>query len=336
MFKTWRAAVCGLGLAALSAGGAAAQDKVSLAVDWVLNGTHAGYFVAQEKGFYKDAGLDVTISRGFGSGDTVKRVATKAVDFGIADTGAIIGARANDDIPVRIVGMIYDRASLGLIYLKDSNIKTPKDLEGKTLARSASGASVNMFPGFLKANSIDRTKISEIVVDGATYLPMLLSGQADAVLEQAINIGKFAREAQKNGKEAVAMRYSDFGLEAYGNALFTQADMIASKPELISRFTEASLRGVAYALEHPEEAIEILHKSNPEIHAEGAADELIALKDIESTDDVEKYGLGYIGKARMEATRDTITQALSLKRTVPAEDIYTDAFLPKTPIHFKR
>src|ERR1700759_1736930 len=79
-----------------------AEDKVALSLDWVVNGTHAGYFVAREKGFYKDAGLDVTVSRGFGSGDTVKRVANGSATFGIADSGAIIAARANEDVPVRM------------------------------------------------------------------------------------------------------------------------------------------------------------------------------------------------------------------------------------------
>lgn len=336
MSRILRAFGYGLILALLSVAHASAQEKVSLAVDWVLNGTHAGYFIAQDKGYYKAAGLDVSIARGFGSGDTVKRVATGAVDFGVADTGAVIAARANDDIPVRIVAMIYDRASLGLIYLKSSGIKAPKDLEGRTIARSASGASVNMFPGFLKANSIERGKIKEIVVDGATFLPMLLSGQAEAVLEQAMNLGKFAREAQKHGKEAVAMRYSDFGLEAYGNALITQAKRLEEKPDLIRRFTEASLRGIAYALEHPEEAINLLVKINPEINKDGAMDELAALKETETTDDIAKHGLGFISAARMEATRNTASEALGLKKKVDVKDIYSDAFLPKTPITFKR
>src|SRR3954470_18089485 len=244
---------------------AAAQDKVALGLDWVVNGTHAGYFVAREKGLYRDAGLDVTISRGFGSGDTVKRVATNSLTFGVADTGAIIAARAGDDIPVRIVAMIYDRASLGLIYLQQSGIKSPKDLEGRAVGRSASGASVNMFPGFLKANSLDRGKIREMVVDGATFLPLLMSGQVDAVLEQSVNIGKFRKAAVEQGKTALAMRYSDFGLEAYGNALITQPASIQSKPDLIRRFVEATLRGMKDALDHPDEAIAILRKSNPEV-----------------------------------------------------------------------
>jgi NitT/TauT family transport system substrate-binding protein len=311
---------------------AAAQDKVALGLDWVVNGTHAGYFVAREKGLYRDAGLDVTISRGFGSGDTVKRVATNSLTFGVADTGAIIAARAGDDIPVRIVAMIYDRASLGLIYLQQSGIKSPKDLEGRAVGRSASGASVNMFPGFLKANSLDRGKIREMVVDGATFLPLLMSGQVDAVLEQSVNIGKFRKAAAEQGKTALAMRYSDFGLEAYGNALITQPASIQSKPDLIRRFVEATLRGMKDALDHPDEAIAILRKSNPEVDAEGAKDELLALRETEATADIREHGLGAISRARMEATRDTITTALGLKRSVPVEELYTSEFLPKDPI----
>lgn len=305
-----------------------AQDKVSLAVDWVLNGTHAGYFIAQDKGYYKDKDLDVSISRGFGSGDTVKRVATGSVDFGIADTGAVIAARANDDIPVRIVAMVYDKATLGLIYLTSSGITKPQDLEGRTIARSASGASVNMFPGFLAANNIQRDKINEIVVDAATYLPLLMSGQADAVLEQAVNMGKFAKEAERQGKEAKSMLYSDFGLATYGNAIIVSDKTATDNPDVVRRFTEASLAGLAYAIEHPEEAVEALRKSNPEIDAAGALEELAVFKEIQNTDDVKKYGFGYIDEDRLTDTRNITTKALSLKREVDIDDIYSKGFLP--------
>jgi NitT/TauT family transport system substrate-binding protein len=115
---------------------AAAGDAVGFALDWVVNGTHAGYFVAQKKDNYGEAGLDVTLSRGFGSGDTIKRVATGTASFGLADTGAIIAAQANEEVPVRIVAMIYDRATLGIIYLAESGIKGPKDLEGRKIGLS--------------------------------------------------------------------------------------------------------------------------------------------------------------------------------------------------------
>ena len=322
-----------LGLAAAFATlPAAAEEAVALALDWVVNGTHSPYFIAREKGFYKEVGLDVNISRGFGSGDTIKRVASKSAQIGVADTGAIIASRANDDVPVRIVAMIYDHATLGLIYLAESGIKAPKDIEGRTIGRTASGASVNMFPGFLKANGIDRSKIREVVVDGATFAPLLLSGQVDAVLEQSINIGKFRRAAAQQGKTARAMSYADFGLEAYGNALIVNPDTLREKPELVRRFVAASLKGMVYAFDHPEEAIAALRKSNPEVDAGAAMDELVTLKEMDTTAGVRKSGLGTIDVPRLEKTRDIVTEALSLKRKVSIEDIYAPGYLPKTPV----
>ena len=311
---------------------ALAQEPVTLALDWVVNGTHAGYFVAKDKGYYKDAGLDVTISRGFGSGDTVKRVASKSATIGVADTGAIIASRANDDIPVRIVAMMYDRATLGLIYLAESGIKVPKDIEGRAIGRSASGATVNMFPGFLKVNNIDRSKIREVVVDGATFAPLLLSGKVDAVLEQSINIGKFRRAAELQGKTAKAMSYAQFGLEAYGNALIVHPTTLNEKAGMVRRFVAATLKGTAYAFDNSGEAIITIRKSNPEIDAGAAMDELLTLREIESGADVKKHGLGSISVPRLEKTRDNVTEALSLKRKVTVDEMYAQGFLPKVPV----
>lgn len=328
-----RAAHVALALAsALVALPAFAEESVSLALDWVVNGTHTGYYVAREKGFYKDAGLDVTISRGFGSGDTIKRVGSRSAQFGVADTGAVIAARANDDLPVRIVAMIFDRATLGVIYLAESGIRKPKDLEGRAIGRTASGASVNMFPGFLKANDIDRSKIREVVVDGATFAPLLMSGKVDGVLEQSINIGKFRRAAAEQGKHAVAMSYADYGLAAYGNAIIVNPDMLRDKPDLVRGFVAASLKGMAYAFAHPDEAIAALRKSNPEVGADTAMDELVTLKEMETSPALRKAGLGTIDAARLEKTRDIVTEALSLKRKVSVDDLYAPGFLPKTPV----
>ncbi|HXQ68234.1 MAG TPA: ABC transporter substrate-binding protein [Alphaproteobacteria bacterium] len=327
-----------LGLAAAAAAvlaapaAATAADEVKFSLDWVLNGTHAGYFTALAKGYYRDAGLDVTISRGFGSGDTVKRVGSGAATFGVADTGTVIASIANEDIPVRIVAMIYQKATLGLIYLEASGIKKPQDLEGRTIGRSASGASVTMFPGFLKANNIERGKIHEVVVDGATYLPLLLSRKVDAVLEQSVQLGHFKKAAAAQGQTAIAMRYSDYGLAAYGNAIIANPATLKDNPDLVRRFVAATLKGAAYALAHPDEAVAEMRKTNPEVEAEGAQGELVDMKDVSITPEVEKEGLGIVDAKHMTETRDIVTSALALKRSVPVEQIFTTAFLPKPPV----
>ena len=309
-----------------------ATDQVTLALDWVVDGVHASYFVARDKGFYGDAGLDVTVSRGFGSGDTIKRVASAAATFGVADIGAIVAARANDDIPVRIVAVTYDKATLGVIYQVQSGIKLPKDLEGRKLGRSASGASVNMLPGFLKANALDRSKITEVVVDAATLAPLLASGQVDAILDQSIYLSRYASVAAQQGKTVAVMRYSDYGLATYGNAIIVSPDTLKAKPDMVKRFIEASLKGMAYAFAHPDEAVAILVKANPEIDPQVAKDEMTALAEIELTPDVARNGFGSISKERMAMTEDIIVTALSLKKTIAPEDLYTTEFLPKQPI----
>ncbi len=330
-----RVLVASAALASVAITPAAAQTKVSLALDWIIGGTHSPYLVAVDRGMYRDVGLDVAVSRGFGSGDTVKRVGSGTADVGIADTSTIITAMANENIPVKIVGMIYDRATLGLIYLKESGINKPKDLEGRAIGRSASGASVTMLPAFLNVNDVDRSKINEVVVDAATYMPILMSGRVQAVLEQSIHLSKFQKVAAQQGKSAAAMRYSDFGLASYGNAIIVSADTAEKKGDMVKRFVEATLRGYAWALENPDEAVKIIMRTNPELDAAATKGELLALADIQNSPDVSKHGLGYIGKEKLTSTRDTATKALKLKRVVPVEDIYTTKFLPANPVKLK-
>ena len=313
-------------------GAARAADEVKFSLDWVLNGTHGGYFAALNEGYYKDAGLDVTISRGFGSGDTVKRVASGAATFGVADTGTVIASIANESVPVLGIAMIYQKATLGLIFLKSSGIAKPQDLIGRTIGRSASGASVIMYPGFLKANGIERDKIKEVVADGATFLPLLLSKKVDAVLDQSVQLGHYRKAAEAQGQTAEAMRYSDFGLTAYGNILLANPATLREKRDMVRRFVAATLKGVAFALTHPDQAIADIRKSNPEVDAEGAKGELLDMRDVVITPEVEKDGLGVIDEKRMTETRDVVTSALSLKHKVSIEEIYTTAFLPKPPV----
>jgi NitT/TauT family transport system substrate-binding protein len=225
--------------------------------------------------------------------------------------------------------MVYDKAGLGIIYVNESGIKTPKDLEGRAIARSASGASVNMFPGFLAVNNVDRAKIKEVVVDGANFLPLMMSRQVDGVLEQSINIGRFRKQAEAQKLSVAPMRYSDFGLLTYGNAIMTSETTARTKPDLIKRFLRATFRGLEYAFANPDEAVAIMRKQNPEVDAEIGKEELLAIRDLALTEHAKQHGLGKIDAKRMTETRDIVVKALSLKREVPITEIYVDGMMAK-------
>ena len=308
---------------------ASAADDVKLALNWLVSGKNAPYFVAREKGFYTEVGLNVAISRGNGSGDTIKRIAVKESDFGLADSASVISAQANEDTPVKLVGLIFGKSSVAILYVKEAGISEPKDLIGKRLARSATGASVNMFPAFLGANNIERAKISEVVISPSSFLPALLSKQADAVLDQSSYLGRYRKGAEGSGLTINAFRFSDYGLDLYGDGIIVNKDLIATKPDLIRRFMAATLKGSAYAFEHVEEAVAILRKTNPEIDPEVGKEELLDTKELALTEEVARHGLGYIDAAHMERTQNVVFGALKLKKRVPAQGIYTLEFLPK-------
>jgi NitT/TauT family transport system substrate-binding protein len=308
---------------------AGAQVKgVTFAMDWMINGSHAPYFVAVEKGFYKDADLKVEIVRGYGTGDTIKKVASKNAAFGVADFAGLVGSVVRENTPVKAVAAVYGKAMLGLLYLKESGIKSPKDMEGRKIARSASGASVLMFPAFIKANNLDRSKITEVVVDATSFLPMLLSRQVDAVLEQSVHQGRFQKAAEEGGQKVtvMAMLYSDFGLETYGNVILVQNDLIEKDPPLVKTFVQASLKGLAYSFDHPDEAISILAKTNPQVTQERAIEELIAVKATWSAS-LLKTGMGFMTPERTGGSVDNIVNALGLEKPKSLELVYNNRFV---------
>lgn len=306
----------------------AQTHKVTLVLDYIVSGIHAPYFVAVGKGFYKDAGLEVEVMRGTGSSDTVKKVAAKQVTFGICDFGTLVTLNIREKTPTKAVAAVYGKSANGMMFLKESGIKVPKDIEGRVMGRSAAGATVNMLPAFFKVNNIDRSKIKEVVLEPSTRLAMLLSRKVDIDTEQPILRSKYQKAADVAGEKVTVMTmfFSDFGLNAYGNVIAAHDDLIRDNPELVRRFVQATIKGLSYAFEHPEEAISILVNINPVINEEGALGELLAIRDT-WTEGERKSGLGVMAPEKTRASVDNITSALGLARPASLEAVYIDKFM---------
>jgi NitT/TauT family transport system substrate-binding protein len=307
---------------------AAPTEDVRLALDWLVSGRNAPFFVAVDKSYYADEGLNVSISRGNGSGDTVKRIAVGESLFGLADTATVISAQANDNTPVTIVGMINGKSSVAMIYAEQAGIHKPQDLEGKTIGRSAAGASVNMYPGFLEVNHIPRSSIKEVVATGSAFESLLFARKVDAVLDQSSYLGRYRKDAAGTGLTINAFRFADYGFDLYGDCIIVSNDTLKTKADLIRRFMRATIRGALYSYSHIPEAIAIVRKTNPELETDVSEAELQDAKELSLTPETAAHGYGYIDPKHMEHVRDVVTQALSLKRKVPLNDIFTDADLP--------
>jgi len=300
-----------------------AEDNVTLALNWIVSGKHAGYYVAMDKGWYKDAGLNVTISRGRGSGDTLNRIAVGESMVGLVDTATLISGIARSKMPVKGIALVAEKSAVAVLYAGESGIKVPKDLEGKKLGRSASGASVIMFPGFLKANGVDDRKIHEIVATTSTFLPMLLSRHVDAVLEQSSNLARYRKAAVGQNLHIAAFTFADYGFTLLGDQLVVTEETLKTNPKVLRRFLTATFKGMQYAFEHPKEAIKMTQRHDPEVETDVAVAELLDTKRLAMTPTTKKHYLGYIDRATMVEAIKSATDALKLPRKVAPEEVYT-------------
>jgi NitT/TauT family transport system substrate-binding protein len=301
-----------------------AADSVSLITDFGFNGRHAYFFVALDKGYYKDAGLDVKIIGGKGSVDAIRQVGAGNATFGFEDTGSLVLSRANDNIPVKTVEVVYARPPQAIFCSAEAGLKTPKDLEGKSIANPAGGSIPDMFPAFAKAAGIDARKVNWVVVASSALPGLLASGKMPCVGQ--FTVGQPLLRAQAAPKKLVRFAYSDPGLSYYGNGIIATEETIKSNPDLVRRFVAATIKGLKSAIANPAEAGAIIHKHHPEVDAEVAKGETEAVADLA---EVKGKPLAELDQSRVQATIDVVNGAFKLKSQVNAGDIYVLGFVPK-------
>lgn len=323
-------------LLALALSPSAQAETVTLTLDWVPYGKHALMYSALDLGYFKDAGLEVNIQRGYGSGDTISRVGVKKSEFGFADYGTLVIARAKGT-SVKGTAVLHAIAPYAIHAFADTGIRTPKDLEGKRVGKTPAGSQTALWPSFAQMAGIDRSKVIEVSMDATALAPSLLAGKIDA------NIGnytservKLVPEAKKLGKELITIAWADHGFDIYSNGYVAHDGTIKDQPDLVRRFTEASMKGVAWTVENPEGAVERLRKYHPTIEQKlGVAMLQFHIWEL-MVEEAKEHGIGWISKEKMTRTRDLVLKAMNLPITYPVEDLYTMEFRPRLFPKWKR
>jgi NitT/TauT family transport system substrate-binding protein len=301
-----------------------ALDNVTLITDFGYNGRHACFFEALDRGYYRDRGLEVKIVRGQGSADAIRHVGAGNAMFGFADTGTLILARANDQILVKLVAAVYRKPPQAIFCREDSGLKRPKDLEGNTIADTAGASIPALFPAFAKAAGFDAKKVRWVHAS-VESLPGLLATNKVPCVGQ-FTVGEALLQSRLGPANLVRFAYADAGLSYYGNGIVATAATITSKPDLVHRFVEATVRGIKDAFADPADAGEIMHKLVPEVDA------TIAKKETEAGAELARIPgqpLGEIDPARIDATLDVIKRTLRPATPVAAADVYAPGFAPK-------
>ena len=300
-----------------------AADKITFVTDYGLYGRHAYYFVAIEKGYYARENIEIEIVRSPGSANTIKQVANGTAQFGFADAFAVVLGRANDEIPVKLIAMIYPKPPHAVYVLKDSGIAAPKDFEGKTLADTAFSSVPKLFATYAKAAGIDATKVKWIAAANEALPAMLTAGRVDGIGQ--FTVGEPLLAAAAAPKAVVGFSYGAVGLDYYSNGLVASDTMLQSNPGLVRRFVKATLDGLRSAIADPKEAGEILHKHQRGIDVSIAIGETNKVKELAVQPNVP---LGSMDAARVQKTIDVVAATFELKKKVSPADVYSPGWLP--------
>ncbi|GAB3864612.1 ABC transporter substrate-binding protein [Dactylosporangium cerinum] len=248
-------------------------DKVTYLTAFGAVGRDAFAWVAQEKGYFKEAGLDVTIQLGAATGENLKGLAAGQAQFANLDLiGAWILAGKGDYKDFRTIAAIHQQSLVSIVTLEGSGITSPKDLEGKKVGAATGSVNQLLFPAYAKLAGIDASKVQWVNAQPPQLPALLAGGQVQAL--STFLIGSKGIEKAAGGKKAVILPYSKYLGDLYGNGIITTAKIAKENPDLARRFRDASLKAVKYSIEHPDEAAQILKKAQPAADITAAVGEI--------------------------------------------------------------
>jgi NitT/TauT family transport system substrate-binding protein len=309
---------------------AVAQTPVRFSFDTRLEAPLAIFLVPQSKGYYKQAGLDLTFDDGTSSLDTIGRIASGSHDAGIVDINTLIRYRdQNPTAPVRAVFMVYNRPPFAIIARKSRGITEPRQIEGKKLGAPTNAATFPEWPVFAKLNGIDLTKVTIENIATAVRGPMLAAGQLDAAIGYSFRVYIDLKDRGVPVDDIVLLPMADYGLKLYGSAIVVNTKFAAEKPEAVRGLLGAVVKGLKDTIRHPGLAVDAMLKRDDTARRELELERLrMALGDNIITPEVRANGLGAVDGARLDESIEQLALSHVFKAKPKADDIFDPAFLP--------
>ncbi len=309
----------------------AADTLIGLSLDRPIDGAAAPFFVPLDRGWYRAAGVNVSIAPGKDVLEPITRVASGQSDMALADFNALIKYRdAHPKAPVKAVFMLYNRPAYAIIARKSRGITAPKDLEGKRLGTPPQDPAAAQWPIFAKINKIDTAKVKIESISKPIREPMMASGQIDAVTGQAYSVFIDLQSKGVPMDDIAVLRMADYGLALYGQAIVVNTNFAARNPGAVKGFLGAFLRGLKASVAAPGKAVESVLTRGESLNTAIERDRLamIVAHDF-VTPEVKTNGFGVIDGARFAQSLDQMALGYQFKGAKPKLlDVFDPSYLP--------
>lgn len=318
-------------LAAAAAFGIAhAETPIKFQLDWRFEGPAALFLQPVAKGYFKAAGLDVTVDSGNGSGGTVTRVASGTYDMGFADMAALMEFHANNpDAPNKPVAvmMVYNNTPAAVLALKKSGISKPADLSGKKLGAPVFDAGRKGFPIFQKANGV--SNVTWTSMDPPLRETMLVRGDIDAITGFSFTSLLNLEARGVKATDVVILPYADHGVKVYGNAIIASPKLIKDNPAAIKAFLSAFTKGARDVMANPVAGIETVKARDGIINVALETRRLqLAIDSVVASPDARKEGFGQVNAGRLSLMASQVSDAYATKTRINPAAIWNGSMLP--------
>ena len=301
-------------------------QKLSVRVDFLPWGMHAGLHLAVEKGWFKEAGLDVDVSDGKGSGLTMQQVTAGDIDVGWVQLGTMATARGRG-MPLTSIAGLARRGDLGALVPKESNIKTVKDLEGKKVAYTAATSWGSLVDAFLQAGGTSRDKVDLVSVDSSALLSSYISGAVDATLTTF----PFAKTTVDRQRPSSGLLLSDVGINIPSYGLIVADKTVQTREDALRRFVPVVIRSWEYIHNGKiDEAVEAMMKqrANEKLDPTILRGQIVEYQPFFVTEATKGKKYGWQSEDDWKSTIAVLEKAKVIPPGSKTSDYYTNKFVP--------
>jgi NitT/TauT family transport system substrate-binding protein len=308
---------------AASVGSAAANaaDTINFVLNWVPGGDHSPIYWAREQGWYTDAGIDLVIENGTGSGASAKKVGVGRNQLGIADLPTMLQARGKGADLVAVLN-IYANSPYGIYWKKSSGIKGFDDLKGRTIGNPPFDAARQMWPAIAKVLKIEPGSVKFVNVKPNAKVAAMESGSIDATTN-FYNVHYIYQRIFGDDMGFVALR--DLGFNPYGNSIIANGAWLKANPELAKKFVSVTQRAYATCAQNSKPCIETLAKAGSQ-KVEDVTNNWKLVVELMTHKTSTENALGYFAPARMDDDYDAVATSFDIE-AYDVKSAYTNEFL---------